>query len=135
MNIPALVLMFFGIMSRTKDEKRISGRWFPNGSSAVDNTLNVGYGFTVTRLATAGLFRIDFEKPFPKLANFEAKVNHATTYYHAPVTSVITDTQGRVTGVTIQVYTSAVSATITDITAAATSWIGIEATVIDSRVR
>lgn len=135
MNVTALALLFYPLFSRNREEKRICGRYFPNGASAVNNLLNVGYGFTVTRLATAGLFRIDFEKPFNQLLKCDLKVAHATADFSAVVTSIITNTAGAVTGVTFQVYTSAVSPTISDIPAAATSWISIDAAFIDSRVR
>lgn len=43
------------------DVVRVSGRFRPNGSSAIDNSLNKGAGFTVAYIS-AGLYRVTFKK-------------------------------------------------------------------------
>lgn len=128
-------LLFAPVESRNRDEKRITSRFFPQGSGAVVNANNVGSGMTFTRGASAGLFTVVFEEACPGFIGAHISIGHATLVLHARTISIQTDSAGACTGFTFQVYTSAVSATISDVTAAATSWICVEAILLNSRDR
>lgn len=51
----------------------VHGRWRPNGASAVDNTLNVGRGFTVTRTGV-GVATVKINTPARAILDFEAHI-------------------------------------------------------------
>jgi hypothetical protein len=52
-----------------KGRVEINGRFYPNGSSAIDNTKNVGVGWSVEHTST-GLYTITFHKVYPQLVSF-----------------------------------------------------------------
>ena len=126
---------FYPMQSRNREEKRISLRFFPQGADAVVNANNVGNGAAVTRGATAGLFTVVFDKPFNQIVPRDPSVAHATLVHHARVISIQTDSNGAATGFTFQVYTAADPGVAVDVAAAATSWISIEVTCLNTRLR
>lgn len=128
-------VLFAPVESRNRDEKRIVSRFFPQGAGAVVNANNVGSGMTFTRGGSAGLFTAVFEEACPGFVGAHISIGHATLVLHARVVSIQTDSAGAVTGFTFQVYSSAVSATPADIAAAATSWVCVEAILLNSRDR
>lgn len=127
-------ITYYKLESRNRLERRITGTFFPNGSSAVPASSIVGYGFNVTRTGV-GKFDIDFEKAFPKLAGFHATPNHATLVSHCRVIATKVDTDGSVTGVTIQNYSPASPGVAAELAAAATTWVCFEACLLESKER
>lgn len=59
------------------DVVRCAGRFRPNGSSAIDNTLNEGVGYSVAWVST-GLFRVTFQRIGYKLVEVGATLMQAT---------------------------------------------------------
>lgn len=118
--------MHYAVESRNREEKRITGRFFPQVAAAVVNTSNLGRGFTVVRGGTAGLFTITFDAAYPELLHADVHVAHATLVYHARVIA-ITRTSAGVTAIVIQVYSAANPGVAVDVsTAAVTSWISFD---------
>ncbi len=58
--------IFESVRSFIKEGIVFCGSFRPNGSGAVDNTLNTGRGFTIVRTA-AGLFDIDLDDGFNEI--------------------------------------------------------------------
>ena len=97
----------------------VSGRFRPNGTSAVDNTLNKGKGFTVARTA-AGDFTITLADPFTELnAGFVQIHAAADTDLVASLGAELVATAGTQT-VKLTVLTAT---TPTDMASDADSWI------------
>ena len=67
------------VMAHGKGYVELSGSFRPNGTSAVDNDLNTGTGFSVTRF-DVGEFRITLEETWPELvcATFQVQVSSVT---------------------------------------------------------
>jgi hypothetical protein len=55
--------LFHNLQCKSKEVKVVAGSFRPNGSSAIDVTLNTGNGFTVVRTA-AGVYTITFSAPY-----------------------------------------------------------------------
>ena len=134
MDVINAAIAFFAMMSRNRGEKRIVMRFFPNGTSAVDNDANVGSGITVTRTGV-GAFTLTFEKGFVAIVKVAVDVAHGTAVYHARVVDQVLDASGAVSAIKIKVYSSAVSATATDIAADPKAWVSVEVGALESRVR
>ena len=124
----------YPLQSRNREEKRIALKFFPQGASDLDSTTNVGYGAVVTR-TNVGKFTVVFDKPYNRVVPLNPSVGHATLVLHARVISTETDANGGVTGFTVQVYTAANPGVAADVAAAATSWVSVEAIVLDTGAR
>jgi len=65
--------IFSDVQALIKKPVIIAGAFRPNGTSAVDNTLNKGIGFSVAR-TNAGIFTITLEDSYPGLISADASV-------------------------------------------------------------
>lgn len=70
-----------------RKKRLIAGSFKPNGSSAIDNSLNTGVGFTVA-YTTTGTYTVTFTDKYAKAAGANAKLVQATRTQDVEVKSV-----------------------------------------------
>jgi hypothetical protein len=130
--------LHFSTMHRSRDVKVVAGAFKPNGASAIDNAVNVGTGWTVSRTG-AGAYTILIDCQFYKLlsASFMLSETGASTGYSIKVMSLpVTDTVAGTTSVLITYYkNTAGTFAATDLAAATDTWIYFELGFKDSTVR
>ena len=99
----------------------VSGRFRPNGSSAIDNTKNVGKGWQVAYTST-GLYTITFDKNFDALQDFRPELWMGTpATAHETRVGVYTAASRTIT---ISQFTSG---SLADIASDANNWISFTA--------
>lgn len=69
--------IFHNMQSYSRGTIYLAGAFRPNGSSAVDNDLNKGHGFTVARSAT-GVYDVTIEDSFTDFVSIMCNLSHAT---------------------------------------------------------
>lgn len=80
--------------------KRISGRFFPQGAGAVNNTQNRGGGFTVTRTAK-GVFQVVFDGAYKALLDVQACTVSAGADFLLTRVTEVTDGPSQLASITI----------------------------------
>jgi hypothetical protein len=70
-----------------RKRRLIAGSFVPNGSSAIDNTQNMGSGFTVAYTST-GLYTITFKDKYSKRLFADASLEQATRSQDVEVNAV-----------------------------------------------
>ena len=126
------------VKSRSPGVCMIAGRFRPNGSSAVDNTLNQGDGFSVAR-SGAGAFTLTITGKWTKLLALECQVwgNALTAGSVVQVVGAIslTATSSGLTVATIPIVHSLNAAgtfAAADIASNANAWLSFVAFVSDT---
>jgi hypothetical protein len=67
--------IFFDVQALNPHVKIIAGTFKPNGTSAIDNTVNAGAGWTVARTAV-GKFVITLDDKYPGLLSGQVSLQH-----------------------------------------------------------
>ena len=67
--------IFFDVQALNPHVKIIAGTFKPNGSSAIDNTVNKGAGWTVARSDT-GKFTVTLDDKYPGLLSGQVSLQH-----------------------------------------------------------
>ena len=67
--------IFFDVQALNPHVKIIAGTFKPNGSSAIDNTVNKGAGWTVSRSAV-GKYVITLDDKYPGLLSGQVSLQH-----------------------------------------------------------
>ena len=67
--------IFFDVQALNPHVKIIAGTFKPNGSSAIDNTVNAGAGWTVAYTAT-GKYTITLDDKYPGLLSAQCSLQH-----------------------------------------------------------
>ena len=67
--------IFHDVQALNPGIKIVAGRFKPNGSSAIDNTANLGNGFTVAR-TTTGTYTITLDDVYPGYISAQCSLQH-----------------------------------------------------------
>jgi len=67
--------IFFDVQALNPHVKIIAGTFKPNGTSAIDNTVNKGAGWTVARTAV-GKFIVTLDSVYPGLLSAQVSLQH-----------------------------------------------------------
>lgn len=82
------------VRALVRNTQILAGKFRPNGSSAIDNTLNIGKGFTVAR-TSAGVYTITFADKYKNLLAIVPGLEMnaaANTYVQVGAVSLVTST-------------------------------------------
>lgn len=112
------------IEGRNRMERRISGRFFPQGAGAIVNASNIGRGFSVARTGV-GRYVVTLDGGYPQDVHADVQVRHATLVYRPRIIATTTDATGTIT-LTIQVYDTANPGVAVELAAAATTSVSFD---------
>lgn len=127
-------------LHRTRGVKVVQGMFKPNGAGSIDNTVNVGLGFTVAR-SDVGLYTVTIDGAYYKQVGGQAFLIRAAS----PAGGFTLRQTGRATSSTTTGTTTvalqyeagdgAGAFTATDLAAATETWITFSFSFLDSEVR